>query len=495
MSKNEGQFSWLWRPLTPKSDKDPRLTQYADSVLFTMTQNGYTLDENGKWKFSHKLIEGKIAEFTAQQRTFFGPDTTNDVYSPTSAQRPERFESILKDQKVIDMIQKVRDKDEHIAGRLAFILGGVIRERWMQDGRGRNNRGEIKQAVNFCADMVDLGDERSADAIATAMAMYVRSSGNTVRDSLFERNVAHMAAAVSEDPISVQETSDLGMSQLVRLRKFNDRRFGNPNNELPDISQERTALSGFPTVGAEFHLWPQETRTLPNFWERVALLNMSQYKPDSSIQMSRNDRDVVEIRMAPSEYPVTVANWQYMRLMLPELNKAFFTITMNQQDKSFWWEDPNDAKLLTKIKALGFLSYSALMSDLPPTSNSDEINFGTGYLGQTVKYKNGKPEFSGLWQGGTGGRGTCGQLGLYIGYGDVFPDLAYYLSMGMMDPKTVLRNTDGLLGSVRTLRDAMKVDERDRKRFFDGVRNRIASKQRLDNATQAGDQIINKFAV
>src|SRR6185312_7575726 len=95
---------------------------------------------------------------------------------------------------------------------------------------------------------------------------------------------------------------DLGLSQVARLRAY--AKGCDTNQPLPDLHELRERLNGFPTVGAEFHL-PVEPAIKPEstLWKRLALLNMSQYQTGSSIQFSRNDRDVLEIRMNPSDWP------------------------------------------------------------------------------------------------------------------------------------------------------------------------------------------------
>lgn len=256
---------------------------------------------------------------------------------------------------------------------------------------------------------------------------------------------------------------------------------------FPDTKEYEEALEGFPTVGAEFHFSKDAPSKLPNFWQRLAILNMSQYQRDSYVQLSRNDRNVIEVRMNPSIYPITVANWNHLRLLLPELNQTFFTITFNRKNEgNFSWENTDDKALLDKLRTLGMLSYAAMFENVPASKKTEEINFGSIYLGQTVRILNGEYKSSGHWGEG---EGKHGQMGIYAGFGDNLPYLAYYPSMVLANPD-ILESIPRDLFSVKTLNDALAVTSNDRKKAFIALQSRIAADERLNKAFKAGNKII-----
>lgn len=456
---------------------------------FAMGANGHFLDKKGKWDFDVNSVSPLAENFEGQRVSFFGPGSFDSFFSPRKTDH-NRFTSAFRQRAVVDTIRKYREIDEDQAGRLAFLFGGIIRH-WADAGRGEK---EIADAVRFLARMTQLGNKGSADAIASAMAMYAISGGSFKENNHFAGAIYHMAEAVDEDPIVPEQTEDLGISQVARIRRFWDKSVGLKERKLPDLEEYNKAFSGFPTVGAEFH-FPLSAQSdqinHPNLWQRLAILNMSQYQPGSYVQFSRNDRDVIEVRMNPSFYPITIANWNQIRLLLPEINQAFFTMTFNRKGSNaigeggnFYWRDENDNNLLRDLRALGMLTYAGTFENVPRSESRGEIGFGKVYLGQTVKLNEGKFDFSGLW--GIS-EGNYGQLGIYAGFGDNFPPLAYYGSMALTDPSVMQ-----LLSSynVTTLEDALNVSPADRQRAFASLQGRVEKNKNLSRAFDAGNRII-----
>jgi hypothetical protein len=262
---------------------------------------------------------------------------------------------------------------------------------------------------------------------------------------------------------------------------------GKEPEELPETEDYEYFLEGFPTVGAEFHFPVNTPSERPYFWQRIALLNMSQYQLGSYVQLSRNDRDVIEVRMNPSYYPVTIANWNHMRLILGELNQSYFTSTINRgREGNFSWSE-DDSKLINKLRSLGMLSYASVYDNVPNQDTREEINFGSIYLGQTVRVDDKKYDFSGLW---AGKEGKHGQMGIYVGYGNNFPYLAYYPSMALVKPEILNSVPNDLFSRVRTLNDALAVSNTDIENAFSVVYSRIQTDPRLRDATEAGNKIM-----
>lgn len=459
------------------------LSEYEKAFYFAMRCNGYFRVKNGRWRFDSGLMVPFHNEFEGQRVSFFGPGLNDTFFTNIGVDIP-RLQYAFRQPPVLDAIRKYRQLDEDQAARLAFLLGGLIRHATFDS----LSLPEIAKSVNFAARMAMLGEKRSADAIVSAMAMYIISGGSLEEDKTFERYVYHMAEAVAEDPIKPQETPDLGLSQVVRLRAFWDKIQGTSPRLFPNITEDRIAFDGFPTVGAEFHFPPDAPTRYPNFWQRLAILNMSQYQRGSYIQLSRNDREVIEVRMNPSWYPITIANWNHLRLLLPELNQAFFTITINRRGENFnWRKNFYDTELLGKLQRVGMLCYAALFENVPRAEEPEEINFGSVYLGQTVKLEEGAYKFTGNWGGGIGHHG---QFGMYAGFGDNLPHLAYYLSMVLANPDTVRDEYLRLLFGTNTLKDALNVPSEERRQFFGKVDRQIEADWRLRTAAKAGRRII-----
>src|SRR3989344_3638715 len=408
------------------------LSQGDKDFLFTMRCNGYFALDNGKWGSNPNTIRRFAEEFKGERVAFCGPNQclglrSADKFFSADHSDVARFSAALIQVPVQKVIRRYQDDEDQVA-RIAFLLGGLVRH------SPSAKVDQIKEQVKFVAQMGMLGEERSIEAIATAMSMYVISGGSLDENNKFKGAVYHMADAIKEDPIVAVGTEDLGLSQLARLRNFGSNARPGVGKEFPDIAGDMEEFCGFPTVGAEFHFPLDAPKKYSDFWERLAILNMSMHHRGNYVQFSRNDQGVIEVRMNPSIYPVTVANWMHMKVLLPELERSYFTVTLNRNDESgnFSWTDKEDKKLLDKLRAVGMLSYAGLFDKVPRQSKRDEINFGNVYLGQTVRKYGDDYEFSGLW---SGGEGSHGQLGVYAGFGDNLPHLAYLLSMALVEPK------------------------------------------------------------
>ncbi len=467
------------------------LSDLDRNFYFAMKNNGF-LWHNGRWEFDEPTTKRLASEFTGQRVSFSGPAglTTDTYFTPLNLE-PIRFETAFKQPAVAAVIKKFREKNERQAARTAFILGGLIRHTVPGNSSAIKELDDVVKVVNFVANMTQLGDLRSADAIASAMVMYVASGGEVDEtDKVFKGRVYRMAEAVSNDPVKPTETKDLGLSQVARWRTYLHKLQGKEQSQpIPDISDHEQAFEGFPTVGAEFHFLPEYVEDIQNLWKKLAIANMAQYQKDSYIQLSRNDRGIIEMRMNPSTYPVAIANWLHMTLLFPELRQTFFTSTINRSKKKadFDGKDEDHEKIVHHLRALGLLSYAALYNKIP-RADSEEVNFGTSYLGQTVRVNDGKYEFSGQWTGENKG---FGQLALYTGYGDNFSHLAFYTSMGLVQPEILVKSGRGLIKRTNTLFDALSVDSIDRLAFFNSLQANIESDLRLNNAVKAGERIIN----
>ena len=458
---------------------DPLLAHQDVDLSLFMEWNGYSLSSVGEWLYDSARADKLAKKFVGTKTSFFGPEPVTHPFFVNKL-KGQQFIMAFGQEPVARVIRKYNEVDQPQAGRIAYLLGGFVRQLHNKSDE------EIKKVVNFASRMTLLGDERSGEAIAGSMAMYIISGGLTTENPQFTGHVYHMAEAVNNDPIKVSRTIDLGLSQVARLRGFMDR-IGGIHRSFPslDISSSMVAFDDFPTVGAEFHFPLDAPAKSPYFWKRLAVLNMSQYHPGSYIQLSRNDRDVIEIRMNPSVYPVTITNWNHMRLLLPELNQAYFTITLNRQGKDFSWNDW-DRTLLNKLRSLGLISYAGVFENIPRTEKNEQVNLGNVYLGQTVRIDQGAYRFTGNW---SGGEGQNGQMGIYVGFGDILPSLAYYLSMALYDPD-ILNANHQQISKVLSLTDALALDFRTRRHIFNSMQNKIEASPNTSRIYEAGNQIM-----
>ena len=460
------------------------LSQRTRDLNFAMQCNGWFFLNKGEWVHDTSAASLFTNAFNGPRIVFSGPNATDRLFSGTKGpdSGPDRLIPAFDQDPVADVIRKYRKIDENQASRISFIFGALVRYLSTNTIDCDQNRTRISEALAFVANMTKLGDAKSGEAIASAITMYVISGGSLSPDEHFIRNVYQMGEAVSEDPVVPIETRDLGLSQVARLRSHAAKMKLVENGMLPDIKNLEAVFDGFPTVGAEFHFPSESTSTHPKFLQRLALLNMSQHQADSFVQFSRNDRGVIEVRMNPSIYPVTITNWHYMKSILPELNHAFFTFTINRSRLDFDWTMNED--LLEGLIKVGMLSYAGKFEGFSRAEKSEEINVGSRYLGQTVKLNDGQYEFTGNWGGG---QGDFGQLGIYIGYGDNLPELAYYLSMALAEPD-IIKNTS-FPRNLRSLHEALAIRPADGKGLFARLNNLIRANKRLLAASEAGAEM------
>ncbi len=482
----------------------PEYLSQNENVVFAMEANGFSF-EDGSWSFDPHHLEAIASNFKPQVVSFFGPS----IYNPTffyrlpypnpdtqietrEDTREELFFNSVNQESVIEMIDKYRSIDLAQAERIAYMFGGLIRH-LMSTGMKQE---KISKRVDFAAKMTKMGEGKSGEAIAGSMAMYILSNGTREEDRAFSGWIYHMSDAIKDDPIDPRQTEELGLSQIARLRGFIDRINGQQPRELSISSDSLEIFNGFPTVGAEFHLPLERATSGGTLWKRLALLNMSQYQEGSYIQLSRNDRGVLEIRMNPSVYPVTIANWEHIKLLIPELQSAFFTVTFNragEQDENFDWAKQTDPALIKRLKALGMLSYAAIYENIPPQNRGEEVNFGSSYLGQTIRVNDGEYDFSGVWGGKEGGHG---QLGMYIGFGGNFPHVAYYPSMALANEDMLDQiNDDRILTRTTRLSHALAVPPNKRIKLFNDADEFIQNDDRLRIASATGRKILAALSV
>ena len=293
MDRKENLFSSFLRRLKPDSHSPASepFSQRARDFRFAMQCNGYFLLKNGEWSFSPNAVKPFLEEFKGQQVSFFGPRGADEFFLGHNM-RDNLFTQTLDQKPVTDAMRKYRKVDEDQAARIAFLFGGIVRHKASQTANSDEDSNEIANAVNFAARMTMLGDQQSADAIASAISMYIISGGTLTEDINFATHIYQMSEAVKEDPIKPLKTEDLGLSQVARIRIFLDKIRAKESVNFPDTEEYEEALEGFPTVGAEFHFTKDAPNELPYFWQRLAILNMSQYQRGSYVQLSRNDRDV-----------------------------------------------------------------------------------------------------------------------------------------------------------------------------------------------------------
>lgn len=394
--------------------------------------------------------------------------------------------NVLSQPAVRELVNKYRKIDENLAKRVSFLLGGVA-DRF---SKGHSSI-ELASAVSFIAQMANLGSDKSVEAITTALISYLfyQQPDRQREGSDFQKDIMLMAEAIDQDPIVPQETADLGLSQALRLGFFQQLKSSDHQLSIPgEWMSYRQALQQFPTIGGEFHLQNGEAK-LPNFKERLLLLNMAAYWHSSPILFSRLEGGINEIRMNPAPFHITIPNWYLIKSLVPEINKAFCTVTIGQRADNF---DGEDRQLLTRLHALASLLFAELFADVSPHQSSGELLFGKGCFSMTVRIRDGQYSLTGGfrkdYQGGNG------QLNLYTGFGDTFPHLAYYLSMATVEPElleSVARYTNpGRLtptGLLETLsQENIKV-------IFQQINQSILNSPQLYAATVYGQKVLDSL--
>ncbi|TSC90397.1 MAG: hypothetical protein G01um10145_69 [Microgenomates group bacterium Gr01-1014_5] len=468
------------------------LSHQRRNLYFIMRNNGWIITKKGRLFFDNGEINSLNAEFASDRVSFFGPGQRDNYLLTAAAVVKNRLFTALSQPTVVEVMEKFRSVDEDLAAKIAFILGGLVRYNYektldiLSEGR-----------VKYVAEMAKLGQRHSGLNITIGVAMYILSGGEIVENKRFKSDVANMAEAIDQDPTKIATTADLGLSQTLRLKGFIDRLTNQPMLNLPDVQPLLKYFTGFPTVGAEFHFSPDDPNLNHTFWQRLALLNMSQYQEGSYIQMSRNDRGVIEVRMNPSVYPVTIANWRRMMFLLPELKRAFFTVTFNRNEKNgdFCWNNEEDKNLLTKLQSIGLLCYSSLFEEAPQRGKNEEIPFGTVYLGQTVRAVGRDFIYTGKWirnnNNNSNENGDHGQFAIYAGYGDSFPYMAYYPSMALANPDILSDFGKNFWEETQTLSQVLAFSPEYRKDVFAAIENNIDKISQLIWARRAGLEIID----
>lgn len=491
MSDRERLYTAVKRLGPHSTDEDRSLPRQALDHAFLLECNGYFF-KNGYWAFTPNAIQPFTKEFAGQRVSFFGPPPHSDRFFSGGGASYGLLEAAFRQQAVTDVIRKFRKFDEDQAARIAFLFGGIVRHLTSEPKNKFlvSPQSEIENAIKYAASMTMHGDKWSGDAIASSIAMYIISGGDTKEDRNFAKDVSRMAQAIAEDYTAPVETVDLGLSQVARLRAFTRKVRGEEYELPPNTREYRATFEGFPTVGAEFHLPTDTAKESARLWQRLALLNMSAYQRGSYIQLSRNDQGILEVRMNPSVYPITVANWRNMMFLLPELSHAFFWITLNRRNQQgdFKWTNTEDSSLLNDLRSIGMLTYAGWFNEVPPHSQiqDGEINFGSIYLGQTVRANCGEYSYSGLW---AGGEGSNGQVSIYAGASSNLPELAYHLSMVMVKTSILKQAPREVLTRARTLRDALALNTSERRRVFTTIQGNIESDEKLRRAWLEGVEL------
>lgn len=484
MSKNERFFGRLHgKDKYGRYLSEEALSQEEKDLRFAMESNGFVLNLGNEWKLNQKLFEKKKLDRTLLSLTIgFGHVVGFDHGRDCASQLAEN----LQQKAVLTVISRYRELDEVAAERISLALGSFICHVFRE-----KTDSELANSVDFIAQMTNLGGRKSGEAISCAMSAYRLSDESFSKVGALKENVFRMAEAIEEDPVVVQDTPDLGLSQALRLKKFIKKiQKTEDRDKLPPFTtkQYKEVFSGFPTIGAEFHI-PESDKLSPNFWQRVAILNMAQYQRYSWIPFSRDERGLAEIRMNPSIYPVSIANWNLARLLLPELNQSYFTLTINRQDSDFNHTGiyGDDKQLIKNLHSLGSLCYGAFCKDTAPTEKSEEIDFGDYYLGQTVRVKNGQFDLTGQWNRRS--EGSFGQLNIYTGFGNSFPKMAYYSSMALVEPKLF----EPLGKYILQVESAVYAQDDYIRNTFGRINSIIMDDPRLREATECGQEIIDQL--
>lgn len=390
-------------------------------------------------------------------------------------------DSIMKQRPIRRIIDNLGEED--VQARVEYLVGGTANHLLINKlFYGGRETDYPSQAINFMIRMIEVGQNNpnSAEAIAAAMTKYITMGGIVNEDPKFKQDVSIMAEAISADPILPWETADLGLSQALRLRHFT-RQVQVPNSKAADhaldprlVESFREALKSYPTVGGEFHFPPTDTID-QSLLRRLVILNMSQYHPKSSIPFSKLDDDVPEIRMNPSTYPIATATWQMMSILFPELNRSYFNISFGKRVGEFDWTNAGSG---VSLRTLGSLCYAANYKSIFETEYPGSAHFGEIWLGQTEKVKEGIFSLRG------NAMEHRGQMNFYTGFGRIYPELAYYLSLGVKEPQ--IRQLLGQMGDLNP-RDAVEqLNEEKIETIFDQINSLIRQDPKLVEDAQLG---------
>lgn len=426
-------------------------------------------------------------------------------------QQPSEGElSILNKAGAPQLLDTLRG-DSITQSRVGFILTGLVGHSsfyWMDSSVGI-------ERVKYAVDLIASGGVKSAEAIAVAAASYIHSGG-VIGDVRLLSDTAIMARAIEADPIRAQETPDLGLSQAFRLNYFRDpldqsrpyeKRIQTPfsrrglmrnfQNQRPQrLERWDPALEewerinqlepNLPTIGGEFHFAPdfRDGNVPPIFVQnttllrRLAILNMSQYQRGSSIPFSRMDGRVPEVRMNPSTFPVASAIWGMMTILVPELNRNYFNISVG--DRSGMYLREVDMDLAKRMHSLGSLLYAANYKTVPATENRGGVYFGDYWFSQTVQINAGKFKLGGDYD-------KRGQLNFFLGYGRMFEELSLYLSMVAVEPR--LLDGIGGLNQSTSPKSAVELNEHDIEGKIIRINDFIRNDPKLLQLTERGDTL------
>ncbi|MCL4366835.1 hypothetical protein M1563_01555 [Patescibacteria group bacterium] len=477
-------YSTILNNFHPPIDLESSLQGTHRATTLFMQANGYCQEQTLrglKWKLQPSALSPMLDQFSHRKVSFVGPNEHSLLFSKKEIDSGAMHDT-TKMPFVRPLLEKYIDINLDQAARLAFMLGGLVRTRSVRPNTGFRF---AHQAASFTARMTLLGQPKSAEAIASAITMYLLSGGSIDQDEQFSTDVFRMARAIEQDPIDPTNTADLGLSQLARLTHFMS-----PETAISALFNHTTShlepFLDFPTVGAEFHLNPNPVEQSQGFLKRIALVNMSQYQEGSPIQMSRNDRGVFEVRMNPSYYPIVNASWRYLLQFIPEIRNAYFFATLNRAQEDFKWTNTFDQKLIARLSGMGVLCFAQRYNESPTTSESSEVNFGAVYLGQTVRLKKGRFHFTGMW---SGKHGLDGQLSVYTGFDGNFPHLMYYLSMAAAEPN-IIDEDSSILSRAKSVPEALQIPPSLIERFFTETQQSIANSPRLSIAHQEGIEIM-----
>lgn len=357
-----------------------------------------------------------------------------------------------------------------------------------------------------------------------------------------KRDIYHMSEAILKDPVEPFITEDLGLSQAYRLYNFL-----NPEKDLPKVSFK--GLEKLPTIGAEFHLRKEAER----IYEKLFVLNMAQYHKKSEIPLSKNDhevKDLIEIRMNPSYYPVTIANWNLIRKII-QLDDVYFNLTINPPPGG----GRGGEKTINKLKSLmniiyanNYKSVKSSRKNLSPIFNTympfactigtfftfntlldwkllpilasflitgiagaaafsagmmisekffapeiGSLKFGGHYLGYTQKVEKGifRLSWGRRWTK-TGDDDNDEQLNLHSGFGKTFPKQAYYVSMAYLDSE-ILEIAAREAGENLGIHQAVRMKQKTKSHILTSINRYIEKNPELSKITLKGEEIINSF--
>ena len=356
----------------------------------------------------------------------------NNFYEIRSGDRPDFYREAVAAAKLStssDLVKTVGKTDLTAARRINYLIEGVSYELAMKDlARGTQ---DLIPKIEFMVSSAKIASlsPKSSEAATAALAKYILLEGQITESKGFQEDLGQMAEAVSKDPITPLFTADLGISQGLRLKAFIRNKQGlQADQKADEVSSLSAKLSGLPTLGGEFHFTPVDALDPahpiePSLLRRMIFANMSQYQPGSFVPFAGKDMRVPELRMNPSNYAVSTANWEMLSHLFPELNTSYFTVTLGKTGNGEF--DTSDAYLLGRLRGLASLVYAANFTGVSPEAHAGTSNFGDAWMGQTVTLEDGKFQLKG------DARVSRGQANIFAGAGRTYPDMAYYLSMGM----------------------------------------------------------------